>query len=108
MITLLDALNGPCGAIIQALQVDQTGTLVLRHNRVDLSTLATLDEGFNVTFEDSDDVLVLESASQDQISLTTEVTLDVEFSLHEVKNMLRLSVDLSTDRIEVDPRSFGR
>ena len=97
VITLLDALNGSRRTIVQALQVDQTCTWVFRHDRVDLSTLATLDESFNIALENSDNVLVFESSCEDKVSLRTEVTFNIELSLDEIEHVLWLSSDLFTD-----------
>ena len=48
-------------------------------------------------------MLVFESAGQDQVSIATKVTFDIEFGFNEVKYMLWLSVDLSANLVEVSP-----
>ena len=52
-------------------------------------------------------MLVLEPSSKNQVSIRTEVTLNIELSLDEVENVLRFSSDLSADIVEVDPRGLG-
>ena len=103
MITLLDVLHCPGSAIVATRYNLQARAFVSCHFGVEISAIKAFHIHLDVGLVETHNMLVLESTSENKVAFTTEVAINIEFSLDVVKTVLWFSVDLLTNLIEVCP-----
>lgn len=107
METLLNVLNRAGGLAILARQLHQSRRGVADNLSVQFSAIEAAHVSIQILLVEVGDVLVLVLAHNNQVAFTAKVTFDIQLGLQEVQNVLRFTLNLLADRVEVDPGGLG-
>ena len=98
---LLDVLASPCGVTLLALEVEQTRARVSCHLCLDALAAQTTHILLNILLVQTVDHGALVPTLKQDVSFCAKVTFDIHFSLEEVKDVSRLTVELVTEDLKV-------